>query len=421
MIYLALVIIALLYYISASIQKKDIISDSFLKSLPKEPFVSIIVPTFNEENNIVKCLKSLRAQNYSSFEIILSDGGSQDRTVELAKPFADQIVIENKVPEGWIGKNRGCHLGYKKANGEILLFTDADTEHKPDALRITVSMLLEKKAGLLSLNPYHNVVKWWESIVPINFFISRLVSGGIARVNNPKKRYSFVAVGIYMMWTRDAYEKIGGHERLKNSIIEDYAFARLVKKDLQALYYMEGNRLVYASMYPESIRHCWTGFKKCLYAGVKLTPPRRMIASLTFIFWGLLTPVAITLSAVYWTGYLPLILTIISHLLLLVLFAIYLRNKGRHHWIIYVFFPIMMLMFLITLLSSAIELVFRKTTTWKGRIYKPDLRAGLNNHKESDQVMADDSEKELIHSKIKDSDTTKHTTQKIMKKQEKPA
>ncbi|MHA1171574.1 MAG: glycosyltransferase family 2 protein, partial [Candidatus Heimdallarchaeota archaeon] len=87
MIYLALVIIALLYYISASIQKKDIISDSFLKYLPKEPFVSIIVPTFNEENNIVKCLKSLRAQNYSSFEIILSDGGSQDRTVELAKPF----------------------------------------------------------------------------------------------------------------------------------------------------------------------------------------------------------------------------------------------------------------------------------------------------------------------------------------------
>ena len=412
MIYLALIIIALVYYISASIQKKDNISDSYLRSLPEEPFVSIIVPTFNEESNIVKCLKSLRAQNYTTFEIILSDGGSKDRTVELAKPYVDHIIIENKVPEGWIGKNRGCHLGYKKAKGDILLFTDADTEHKPDALRITVSMLLEKNAGLLSLNPYHNVVKWWESIVPINFFISRLVSGGIARVNNPKKRYSFVAVGIYMMWTRKAYETIGGHERLKDSIIEDYAFARLVKKDLQALYYMEGNRLVFASMYPESIRHCWTGFKKCLYAGTKLTPPRRMIASLTFIFWGLLSPVAITLSAVYWTGYIPLILTIIAHLLLPVLFAIYMRNKGRHHWIIYVFFPIMMLMFLITLLSSAVELVFRKTTEWKGRIYKPNLQAGLNNIDEDKLEIEDEEEepKKSLWRKIKGFFSRRQTT-----------
>ncbi|MBK5112213.1 MAG: glycosyltransferase [Candidatus Heimdallarchaeota archaeon] len=409
-IYALLVVIALIYYISASVQKKDIISDSYLRSLPEEPFVSIIVPTYNEENNIVKCLKSLREQNYSNFEIILSDGGSQDRTVELAKPYADQIIIEKKVPEGWIGKNRGCHLGFTKAKGDILLFTDADTEHTPDSLRITVSMLLEKKVGLLSLLPYQNVKKWWESIVPINFFVSRLVSGGIARVNNPKKRYSFVAVGLYMMWTRKAYNQIGGHERLKNSIIEDYAFARLVKKNLQALYYMEGNKLVYASMYPDSVKHCWTGFKKCLYAGTKLTPPRRMIASLTFIFYGLLSPVAITLSAVYWVSYIPLVLTILAHLLLLVVFWTYWRGKGKHLWIIYVFFPIMMLMFLVTLLSSAIELALRKTTEWKGRIYKPNLQAGLNNNEEKSLDINAEDEKDSSKTKVKRIDTSKQTT-----------
>jgi len=421
LIYFLLVLIAQIYYIAASIRRKDVISDSFLRSLPEEPFVSIIVPTYNEENNIVTCLKSLQALNYSNFEIILSDGGSQDRTVELAKPYADQIIIENEVPEGWIGKNRGCHLGYQKAKGNILLFTDADTEHTPDSLRITVSMLLKKKAGLLSLLPYQKVEKWWESIVPINFFISHLVSGGIDKVNNPKKRFSFVAVGLYMMWTREAYNFIGGHKRLKASIIEDYAFARLVKKDLQALYYMDGNKLVFARMYPDSIKHCWTGFKKCVYAGAKLTPPRRITATLVFIFYGLLSPVAITLSAVYWTSWIPLVLTIIAHILLLITFYVYWRNKGKHYWIIYVFFPLMMLMFLITILASALELTVRKTTEWKGRIYRPDLRAGLNNHKENDQVMADDSEKKLTQSKIKDLDSTKHTTQKIMKKREKPA
>ena len=193
LIYFLLVLIAQIYYIAASIRRKDVISDSFIRSLPEEPFVSIIVPTYNEENNIVTCLKSLRALNYSNFEIILSDGGSQDRTVELAKPYADQILIENEVPEGWIGKNRGCHLGFAKAKGDILLFTDADTEHTPDSLRITVSMLLEKKAGLLSLLPYQKVEKWWESIVPINFFISHLVSGGIDKVYQGNK-------GILQVW-----------------------------------------------------------------------------------------------------------------------------------------------------------------------------------------------------------------------------
>ncbi|MCE7746552.1 MAG: hypothetical protein GPJ52_15600 [Candidatus Heimdallarchaeota archaeon] len=123
-----------------------------------------------------------------------------------------------------------------------------------------------------------------------------------------------------------------------------------------------------------------------------------------------MTPVAITLSAVYWTGYLPLILTIISHLLLLVLFAIYLRNKGRHHWIIYVFFPIMMLMFLITLLASAIELVFRKTTTWKGRRYKPNLRAGLDNNEEEQLELEEEDTKKSLWAKIKGFFTRKQTT-----------
>jgi chlorobactene glucosyltransferase len=94
--------------------------------------VSVIVPAYNEENNIRKCLKSLKALDYPNFEIILVDGGSTDKTVEVCSKLLDpdNIIVSDGLPEGWIGKSWACHLGQQKAKGEVLLFTDAVTEHK---------------------------------------------------------------------------------------------------------------------------------------------------------------------------------------------------------------------------------------------------------------------------------------------------
>ncbi|NHJ88080.1 MAG: glycosyltransferase [Asgard group archaeon] len=378
-IYFALVLFSLLYYIIITVGKKDRISDQLLRALPTEPYVSIVVPTYNEEKNIQRCLTSLRQLNYSNFEIIVSDGGSTDKTIELARPLANQIVIDEKLPDNWIGKNYGCHLGYKASKGSILLFTDADTTHSPDSLRIAVSMLLEKKAGLLTIFPYQQLQKWWESIVPIHFFLSHFISGGPRRVNDPRRIHNYVALGQYMMFSREAYEKIGGHARLRGSIIEDYAFARVIKTELQSLYYLRTSKLVYTRMYPDSAKDCWYGFKKVLYAGIKLTPPRRIIFTLIYIFWGILSPVAITLAAIYGNSIYFIIAPPVTLGLLILTFVLVWTNKGRHFWITYLFFPILMLVFIISVIASMLELAVRKTTTWKGRKYKPDLTAGLED------------------------------------------
>ncbi|NHK30662.1 MAG: glycosyltransferase [Asgard group archaeon] len=378
LIYLFFLGIVLLYYLAISIRKKEEFNDQYLRKLTKEPFVSIIVPTLNEENNIEKCLKSLRALNYSNFEIILSDGGSSDKTVELAKKYTDKIIVEKELPEGWIGKNYGCHLGSEVARGEILLFTDADTWHKPNSLRITVSVLLKKKAGLFTMLPYQDIKKWWECIIPIYFFLSHLTSGGIKRVNDPKEHDSFLGIGQYLLFTREAYDKIGGHIRIKGSIIEDYAFARVVKMQLHSLYYTSGRKIVYVHMYPESFRHCWTGFKKVLYAGTKLTPPRRITISLIFALSTIISPVMIILTAIYATSIAWVIIMSAAYLLKLIAFVIDWHNKGKHYWMTYIFFPFLMLFFIFTMIASTFEITVRKTTVWKGRRYKPDLRAGLN-------------------------------------------
>lgn len=89
----------------------------------KDPLVSIIIPTKNEEHNIIRCLKSIQAQNYKGkIEIIVVDNHSHDKTAQLARTITSHVVIAG--PE----RSRQRNIGAKKAKGTWLLFVDADME-----------------------------------------------------------------------------------------------------------------------------------------------------------------------------------------------------------------------------------------------------------------------------------------------------
>ena len=85
--------------------------------------MSVIVPTWNEEKNLPKCLRSLANQVGSKpTEVIVVDGGSTDRTVEIAEEYADRVLVEPGKPVG-----AARNIGAKAASGSILAFIDADT------------------------------------------------------------------------------------------------------------------------------------------------------------------------------------------------------------------------------------------------------------------------------------------------------
>lgn len=92
-------------------------------SLQAMPFVSIIVPAFNEGHHLEKCLASLRAQTYPprQYEINVVDNGSQDDTALIAKKYADQVFIAADVNVSSVR-----NFGAKKARGSIYAFIDAD-------------------------------------------------------------------------------------------------------------------------------------------------------------------------------------------------------------------------------------------------------------------------------------------------------
>ncbi|MFW9923349.1 MAG: glycosyltransferase [Candidatus Thorarchaeota archaeon] len=377
-IYLGL-IISEIFYISITMsgeksQPLRKMSDDY-----QQPFVSIIVPTFNEKKNIALCLNSLKRLDYNNYEIIVSDGGSQDGTIEIAQSIVDTVIVNKTLPPGWIGKNWGCHLGYLHAKGEYLLFVDADTIHTQKSLKTFMKIALERDSALFTVFPYQIIKKWWESINPVFYFASHLVSGGVNSINNPLRKESFIASGQYMLFKRKDYEKIGGHETIKGSIVDDFSLARVVKVQLGRLYYLDGSKLVKTRMYPDSAKQCWNGWKKCLYPGTKVTTGKRITGALLWYLWALATPVAIVLTSLY-TSWPFIVAACLSYLFCCLTVYLYWRKRGDQIWVLYVFLPVTVIIFCVLLGVSALEMIIKKETVWRGRVYTPNLYAGTEHH-----------------------------------------
>jgi len=108
--------------------------------LDKDPKLSIIIPTFNSESTIRRCLLSLISQSYprEKYEIILIDDGSKDRTIQVATEVGTDIIILRK-QRGGPGDAR--NVGVKQSRGKFLGFIDSDCEAKKDWIKTIIEEL----------------------------------------------------------------------------------------------------------------------------------------------------------------------------------------------------------------------------------------------------------------------------------------
>lgn len=199
--------------------------------------MSVIIPARNEAVNIESCVASLAASDYEDFEIIVVDDGSQDGTGDRVRSLSAgnarrlEVAEGAELPEGWLGKPWACAQGAARANGELLLFTDADTTHGSGLLARAVQGMDEDGADLLTLLGRQLMETFWEKAVQPHIFLmmifrypdfERLAARGHWR--------DAIANGQYMLFRRTAYETLGGHEAVRGQIVEDQALAQLVKK-----------------------------------------------------------------------------------------------------------------------------------------------------------------------------------------------
>jgi glycosyltransferase involved in cell wall biosynthesis len=224
------------------------------------PLISVIIPARNEEDCLGSCLESLTAQTGVSFEIIVVNDHSDDRTVEVAQGFPQVTIVDaGELPEGWSGKNNALTAGVKKALGSWFLFTDADTTHLPGSLAASFSEALQRRADLLSYSPAQEVWGFSEKAVMPVIFAELGATYRPARVSDPKSRMA-AANGQYILVSRRVYENVGGHAAVAQSLLEDVALARAIKHSGGRIFFRYGGDAVRTRMYRNfvQLRDGWT-------------------------------------------------------------------------------------------------------------------------------------------------------------------
>jgi glycosyltransferase involved in cell wall biosynthesis len=235
--------------------------------MTKSASISAIVPARNEEAVIAACIESLAAQPEIS-EIVAVNDQSSDRTLEVLRELAGRIprlhVLEAPAPPaGWVGKNHAVWIGAQQAEGQWLLFTDADAVLQEAATAKALDLARQHEASLVSFSPEQVLEKWYEKAL-IPFVYLRLAQKfSFEQVNDPKSTAA-AANGQFLMVRRDVYQLAGGHAVVHDEVLEDVALAKKVKATGARVWFGYSDGAVRVRMY-RSFSAMWEGWKKNLF------------------------------------------------------------------------------------------------------------------------------------------------------------
>ena len=162
--------------------------------------ISVVVPTYNEEKNIVKCLKFLNNQSIprKDYEIIVVDGHSNDKTVQLAKKYAEKVIMQKSKGVGG-ARNDGAAI----AKGDIIATTDADCCVSKEWLK-EIKLQFDKNRDLIAIHgrdvPQSKRLKAstaFSILDSTKFAGARLGFHGMAGTNSAFKRKEFIDINGY--------------------------------------------------------------------------------------------------------------------------------------------------------------------------------------------------------------------------------
>ncbi|HEX6693728.1 MAG TPA: glycosyltransferase family 2 protein [Longimicrobiales bacterium] len=358
--------------------------DRYPPPTPEEaPMVSVIVPMRNEAENITTCMSTLLATKYPRWEIIIVDDDSVDGTADIARAIAEGsrgtviFVAGKPLPPGWLGKSWACWQGYQMASGDVLLFTDADTRHNEALLGHAVGALMAEKADLATVLPRQLMESPWERIVLPHIFVTIMLRfHDVAKLSRTRNPRAVIANGQFMLFTREGYLAVGGHESVRDTVVEDLRLAQRVVEEDRRLLAAHAENLMETRMY-RSLRGIIEGWSKNVALGSREAVPRWfapyaawILGILELCFW--VVPPAVLLASLFgdvgeflagWS----LTASVVSYI-----FWLAIALQFRIPTLTALFYPVGGLVTTGIFLRSAIR---GERVQWRGREYRGDRRA----------------------------------------------
>lgn len=344
------------------------------------PMVSIIVPMRNEERNARQCIEGLMSQKYPNFEVIVVDDRSKDNTLTILKEFVSthsnfKLIEGTPTPEGWIGKCFALWQGVREANGEWVLFVDADTISENYMLPSAIKYAEDNSIDMLSLSPFQILKTFWERVIQPVIFSSLYFAFPQKKINDPKSKLA-AAIGQFILMRRSTYDATGGHFSIKNKIVEDFALAQLVKGSGYRLCVMRGINLIRTRMYT-NFDELWEGWTKNLFFGLNKRWRNLVFLVSVLLSWGIIPPLLLFWAVwnIVWGqsfSFPHLAIAIESGFLLsLIIYTSWQANRLFSIPRIYsLTVPLGAAVYIAMILSSAYKVASGEGVSWKERVYR---------------------------------------------------
>ncbi|HLW02602.1 MAG TPA: glycosyltransferase [Ktedonobacterales bacterium] len=338
------------------------------------PLVSVLVPARNEERSIGRCVESLARQDYPHLEILVLDDQSEDATgaivEELAQRYPSVRLLRGQpLPANWHGKAYACAQLARAARGDWLLFVDADTVHAPETVSTALRVALEQQADLLTMMPQVLEKSVGEALllplIPLTFggFLPMGMMAG--------RKYPLVAgaLGPFLLFRRESYERVGGHEATRRDIVEDMKLARLVKQQHGKLVWIDGTALTQVRFY-HNLGEAWRGLAKTTFAALDYSVTALLPGSIAclaifvgpYLFLGYALVTQRYDAALFWLPLSQIVLAWATRWLLAQRFHMHRAMAFLH--------PVMMVATILLTAQAACQAIFGGGVTWKGRAYQ---------------------------------------------------
>ena len=305
--------------------------------------VSVIIPARNEEHNLPRLLRSLTGSSLAPLEIIVVDDGSADRTAQVARELGAKVLASPALPPGWRGKTWACYQGAKAANGEWLVFVDADTWFEPGGLEKALSAC---PGGAFSAGPYHVVERPYEQLSL--FFNLNMVAGTV-----PDRLF-----GQMLVVDRQSYWRVGGHEAVRGRILENFWLGTRFRAAGVGVGSVAGRGILSFRMYPNGLRELLQGWTKGFASGAGKTPPGVLLLIVGWMTGLMLAPLGGLISG-DWIPWGTIYLLCAGQV------RWFSRQIGAFRWYAAAFYPAALVFFFILFAWSALR--SGRKVRWKGR------------------------------------------------------